>query len=290
MNTVKPQQKEFFGLVGNKVTSAASNSLLGHNDAHYAPEEQMARLARFAGKGITPTAYTTLSWMTDSGFVFPEFLKNQGLQVFVELHGKMYLSLIREFYNNLRCKNGVYQTMVKNRFIILDEDSLVDVGGLARFDHPYGYFEEKLLNVFELVNENVRTDWPQLMLLNMLEFSTSSGALGYPILISRIIEHALVDLSDTGYLITDPQENFIQVQYIHFHLDIYKYDEIWTYFEDVDFYPVSNELPPLVNSSDEESAVPPVQYHALDEIDNEVEEEDSEEEEEEDPEENSDDE
>ncbi|KAF1898754.1 hypothetical protein Lal_00000656 [Lupinus albus] len=230
---------------------------------------------------------TNLSWMTDFGFMFPEFLKNHGLQVLVEMHGKMYPSLIREFYSNFQCKNGVYQTMVKNRFIILEEDLLVEVGGLGRFDHPNGYFEDKLLNAFEPVDlylmfamrENVRIDWPHLMLLNKLGFSTSFGTLRYPILISRIIEHALVDISDIGYLIIDPQENFILGKYIEFHMDIYRYDGIWTYFEDVDFYPESNELPPLVNSSDEESAAPTVQYHALDEIDNEVEDEDSEEEE-----------
>ncbi|KAF1888264.1 hypothetical protein Lal_00043339 [Lupinus albus] len=43
------------------------------------------------------------------------------------------------------------------------------------------------------LKENVRIDWPHLLLLNMLGFSTSSDALGYLILISRIIEHALVD-------------------------------------------------------------------------------------------------
>ncbi|KAF1856331.1 hypothetical protein Lal_00043541 [Lupinus albus] len=149
MNTFNPQSKELFGLVEIKVASAASNSLLGHNDPFYAPEEQTARLAKFAGRGFTPTAYTNLSWMTDSGFMFPKFLKNYGLQVLVEMHGKMYQSLIREFYRNFKCKNGVYQTMVKNIFIILDEDILVDVGGLGRFDHPYGYFEEKLLSEFE---------------------------------------------------------------------------------------------------------------------------------------------
>ncbi|KAF1888255.1 hypothetical protein Lal_00037362 [Lupinus albus] len=62
--------------------------------------------------------------------------QSQGLQVLVEMHGKMYPSLIREFYSNFKCKNGVYQTMAKNIFIILDEDFLVDIGGLGRFDHP----------------------------------------------------------------------------------------------------------------------------------------------------------
>ncbi|KAF1894651.1 hypothetical protein Lal_00027028 [Lupinus albus] len=295
MSIINPQSKELSDLVEVKGASAVSNSLLGHNDLFYAPEAQIARIAKFAGRGITPTAYTNLSWMTDSGFMFPEFLKNQGLQVLVEMHGKMYPSLIREFYSNFQCKNGVYQTMVKNIFIIMDEDLLVVVGSLRRFDHPYGYFEEKLLSAFEPVRayknmlrdshrhqativeyiylmfalkENVRIDWPHLILLNMLSFSTSSGALGYPILISRIIEHALVDVSDTGYMITDPQDNLIMGQYIHFHMDIYKYEGMWTYFEGADFYPESPELPPPTNSSDEESVAPHVQYHALDEANN----------------------
>ncbi|KAF1895943.1 hypothetical protein Lal_00033893 [Lupinus albus] len=271
MNTIKHQQKEYSSLTGKKVTSTASNSLLGFNDPYYAHEAQMTRLARFVGRGITPTAYTSLSWMIEFGYMFLEFFKNQGLHVCVELHGKMYPSLIREFYNNLQCKNGVYQTMVKDRFIILDEDLLVDVGGLARFDHPYGYFEEKWMSAFERVKvyrsmlrdskrltytllaycwvprdahhdeptevdmylmfslkENLRIDCPQLILLNMLAFSTSSGALGYPILISRIIEHVLVDLLDTEFLNTNPQQHFILGQFIHHHLDIYKYDDVWT--------------------------------------------------------------
>ncbi|KAF1885941.1 hypothetical protein Lal_00018482 [Lupinus albus] len=238
--------------------------------------------------------------MTEYGFVFPEFFKNHGLQVFVELHGKIYPSLIREFYSNFQHKNGIYQTMVKDKFIVLDEDLLVDVVGLDRFDHQYGYFEEKLLNSFEPAKvyksmlrdsqqdkatnrpqasalaveyrllhtllENLRIDWPELMLLNMLEFSKSSGALGYQILISRIIEHALVDLSDIGYLITDPQEHLILGQYIHFHLDIYKYDGIWTCIEDVDFYPIITDLLPLMDDSDEDTVAHPVHYQALDEV------------------------
>ncbi|KAF1888799.1 hypothetical protein Lal_00036841 [Lupinus albus] len=296
MSITNPQSKELSSLVEVKGASAVSNSLLGHNDLFYAPEAQIVRIAKFAGKGITHTVYTNLSWMTDSRFMFPEFLKNQGLQVLVEMHGKMYSSLIREFYSNLQCKNGVYQIMVKNIFIILDEDLLVDVGGLRRFDHLYGYIEEKLLSAFEPVRayktmlrdsqrhqatskpivtalaveyrllytllfyclaprdlhhddptevdlylmfalkENVRIDCPHLILLNMLDFSTSSGALGYSILISRIIEHALVDVSNT-----------------------------------------SPKLPPPANSSDEELVVPLVQYHALDEANNDEAKEDDEE-------------
>ncbi|KAF1864681.1 hypothetical protein Lal_00031999 [Lupinus albus] len=103
------------------------------------------------------------------------------------------------------------------RFIVLDEDLLVDVARLARFDHQYGHFEGKKLNSFEPV---------------------------------KVYKSMLRDSQ----------------QYIHFHLDIYKYDGVWTYFEDVDFYPVSNELPPPVDDSDEDTIVHPVHYHALDEV------------------------
>ncbi|KAF1888259.1 hypothetical protein Lal_00037367 [Lupinus albus] len=41
-------------------------------------------------------------------------------------------------------------------------------------------------------------------------------------------------------------------------MDIYKYDGMWTYFEDVDFYPETTDLPPPENRSDEELVGPPI--------------------------------
>ncbi|KAF1878125.1 hypothetical protein Lal_00049292 [Lupinus albus] len=241
--------------------------------------------------------------MTDSGFMFREFLKNEGLQVLVEMHGKMYPSLIREFYSNLQCKNGVYQTMVKNIFIILDEDFLVDVGGLGRFDHPYRYFEEKLLSAFE----------PVRAYTNMLRDSQRHHATSKPIVTAlAMVSDALAQARDsrssenltisTGFLSlkrpiprldetpkifqfqnTDPlawarsSRSSENLAYIHFHMDIYKYEGMWTYFEDADFYPESTKLPPPTNKSDEESIAPPVQNHALDEANNDEVEEDDEE-------------
>ncbi|KAF1878101.1 hypothetical protein Lal_00022761 [Lupinus albus] len=140
--------------IGVDNSSVISNSLFGFRDPYYASDLKLARLAKFTGRGITLTCYTNLSWMTESGFVFPELLRYQGVQVCVELYGKMYPSLIREFYSNFQCKNGVYQTMVKDKFIILDEDLIADVGRLARFGRPYGTFEKKLLSRFTPVNAN----------------------------------------------------------------------------------------------------------------------------------------
>ncbi|KAF1885896.1 hypothetical protein Lal_00015486 [Lupinus albus] len=184
MNTLNPQSKELFGLGEIKVASAASNSLLGHNDPFYAPEEQTARLAKFA------------------------------------------------------CKNGVYQTMVKNIFIILDEDFLVDVGGLGRFDHPYGYFEEKLLSDFE----------PLRTYKTMLRDSQQNQATNKPTVSALAVEYKLMyTLLDYCLAPRDLR-----------HDDPTECDGIWTYFEDVDFYPESTDLPPPENNSDEESVAPPV--------------------------------
>ncbi|KAF1891448.1 hypothetical protein Lal_00017084 [Lupinus albus] len=105
--------------------------------------------------------------------------------------------------------------MVKDRFIILYEDLMVDVGGFARFGRPYGIFEKKWLGQFTHINtyrtmlrdtkrskalnkprhanhtepidddlflmfairERQRTDWPKLILLNMLEFFVATSGL-----------------------------------------------------------------------------------------------------------------
>ncbi|KAF1891587.1 hypothetical protein Lal_00042581 [Lupinus albus] len=153
--------------------------------------------------------------------------------------------MTREFYNNIQCKNGVYQTIVKYRFIILDEDLLVDVGGLARFDHSNGYFEEKWMSAFE----------PVKVYISMLRYSQRSEATNKPHASTLAVEYRLL-YTLLAYCLT--------------------------YFEDVDLYPVCNELPPPVDSSDEESVVHLVQYHDLDAVEDD-------EEAEVDPEENSDD-
>ncbi|KAF1885741.1 hypothetical protein Lal_00043361 [Lupinus albus] len=47
------------------------------------------------------------------------------------------------------CANKSLKIINKSTCLSLPIDILVDVGGLGRFDHPYGYFEEKLLSEFE---------------------------------------------------------------------------------------------------------------------------------------------
>ncbi|KAF1881789.1 hypothetical protein Lal_00014539 [Lupinus albus] len=71
------------------------------------------------------------------------------------------------------------------------------------------------------IKERQRINWPKLILLYMLEFSVeTSGSLGYPLLISRIIKQALLDVSDTPFILTNISQHFLLGTYIHHHLDI----------------------------------------------------------------------
>ncbi|KAF1877128.1 hypothetical protein Lal_00015789 [Lupinus albus] len=120
MSVVKCQITTLDNYIGIDNSSAISNSLFGFRNPYYASDLKLARLAKFTDRGITLTCYTNLSWMIESGFTFHELLRYQGVQVCVELYGKMYPSLIREFYSNFQYKNGVYQTMVKDRTTLRD--------------------------------------------------------------------------------------------------------------------------------------------------------------------------
>ncbi|KAF1896076.1 hypothetical protein Lal_00042338 [Lupinus albus] len=101
------------------------------------------------------------------------------------------------------------------------------------------------IHIMFSMRESLRVDWPQLVLMNMLDFSTSSsGVLGYPIFISRIIEHTLVDFSNIAFTITNLSQHFLVGSYLHHLLDICEFDGVWTYSEDIDPYPVCQEVPP----------------------------------------------
>ncbi|KAF1888976.1 hypothetical protein Lal_00039575 [Lupinus albus] len=70
-------------------------------------------------------------WLVEEGFQFPHELEVQGTNTFIGLHGKLYPSLIREFYSNFVYKNDQYITMVKGKLIMLDEELFLAVGDLS---------------------------------------------------------------------------------------------------------------------------------------------------------------
>ena len=55
-------------------------------------------------------------------FTIPNFLVEQGVKFFTEMHDTYYLDLVRSFYFNYKFRDGVGFTKVKGVDIILDDD------------------------------------------------------------------------------------------------------------------------------------------------------------------------
>ncbi|KAF1877999.1 hypothetical protein Lal_00041748 [Lupinus albus] len=106
-------------------------------------------MSRFHGRKLAYVRYAEVSWLVEQGFQFPHDLEVQGTDTFIELHGKFYPSLIREFYSNFVYKNGRYITMVKGKLIVLDEELFLAVGGLSSSGEPLGNCENEQWDNFE---------------------------------------------------------------------------------------------------------------------------------------------
>ncbi|KAF1869451.1 hypothetical protein Lal_00022896 [Lupinus albus] len=75
----------------------------------------------------------------------------EGANTFLEMKGKIYPSLVREFYNNFQYKEEVYISLVSGKFITLDSQLFMDVGGLSSTGLPLGDCENELWNSFDAV-------------------------------------------------------------------------------------------------------------------------------------------
>ncbi|KAF1891607.1 hypothetical protein Lal_00008035 [Lupinus albus] len=136
-------------------TGGSSSMTRGRNiarrDPYYSPNLQATRLGMFQGRKLAYTRYADISWLIDQGFEFPHQLNMHGVDTFLELHGKVYPSLIWEFYSNFQWKDGVFISLVKGKLITLIEELLLEVGKFTCFKYPYGAFENSLWNTFERV-------------------------------------------------------------------------------------------------------------------------------------------
>ncbi|KAF1877062.1 hypothetical protein Lal_00033615 [Lupinus albus] len=75
------------------------------SDPFFSPELQATRLSRFQDRKLAYVRYGDIPWLVEQEFQFPHELETQGANPFIELHGKIYPSLIREFYSNF-CVQG----------------------------------------------------------------------------------------------------------------------------------------------------------------------------------------
>ncbi|KAF1874211.1 hypothetical protein Lal_00015665 [Lupinus albus] len=117
-------------------SSATPSTTARKRDPFFAPTLQASILARFHGRKLAYVRYADVPWLVEQGS-------------FIELHGKFYPSLIREFYSNFVYKNGRYITMVKGKLIVLNAELFLAVGGLSSSGEPLGNCKNVQWEVFE---------------------------------------------------------------------------------------------------------------------------------------------
>ncbi|KAF1877056.1 hypothetical protein Lal_00033609, partial [Lupinus albus] len=223
--------------------------------------------------------YVDVSWLVEQSCHFPHHLEVQGTNTFVELNGKLYPSLIREFYNNFQFKDGVYMTMVKGKVIVLDEDLFLSVGGLSSSESPLGDCENEQWESFDVVDiyksclrgphyfvlgeltkptihdlkllfairEGILVNWFAKILKVMFGIATSSSRLlAYGIFISRIIDHVEIDTCEIDFHLTNTCDHLLGEHMIH-KIGIYWLSGEWMYQEDyrttVDLYLFDEDNP-----------------------------------------------
>ncbi|KAF1881633.1 hypothetical protein Lal_00039849, partial [Lupinus albus] len=205
-------------------SSAASGITAARRDLYYSPTLQATRLAKFQDIKLTYIRYADISYLVEQGFEFPHQMELH------EVQGKIYPSLVREFYNNFQYKDVVYMSLVGGKRITLYEQVFLDVGGLPNFKYPYGRSETAFWNAFEFVKK-----WP-LEILKVMSVTASSSikSLCYGIFLSRVFEHIDIETLGLEVIHINPREHLIIVHLIH-SLGIYSYGGIWEYRQNIDF-------------------------------------------------------
>ncbi|KAF1896130.1 hypothetical protein Lal_00042896 [Lupinus albus] len=144
MKTIANRPRRSFETGGP--SSATPSRPTKKRDPYFTPELQASRLVQSHGRKLAYVCYADVPWLVEEGFQFPHELEVQGTNTFIGLHGKLYSSLIREFYSNFVYKNGQYITMVKGKLIVLDEELFLAVGGLSSSGEPLGNCENEQWN------------------------------------------------------------------------------------------------------------------------------------------------
>ncbi|KAF1888205.1 hypothetical protein Lal_00030087 [Lupinus albus] len=188
------------------------------------------------------------------GFLFPHHLEVKGTNTFVELNGKLYPSLIREFYSNFQYRDGLlgglssfgsqlsdcewesiavvemYKSCLLGPHYFLSGE-LTKVGPMtfqSRLMHyviAYILFQQNTnptqptINDLKLVFaiwEGILFNWPSEILKVMFGIASSSSRLfAYEIFISRIIDHMEIDTFDVEFQLTNTCDHLVGEHLIH---------------------------------------------------------------------------
>ncbi|KAF1892809.1 hypothetical protein Lal_00035453 [Lupinus albus] len=133
MKTIANRPRRTFETGGP--SSATPSRPTKKRDPFFAPELQALRLVQFHGRKLAYVRYADVPWLVEEGFQFPHEMEVQGTNTFIGLHGKLYLSLIREFSNNFVYKKWSIHNHA--------------VGGLSSSGEPLGNCENEQWDNFE---------------------------------------------------------------------------------------------------------------------------------------------
>ncbi|KAF1864691.1 hypothetical protein Lal_00032009 [Lupinus albus] len=131
---------------------AVGSRTAARRDLYFSPALQATRLAIFQGRKMANVRYVDVSWLVEQDFQFPHELEVQGTNTLIELHGKLYPSLIQEFYSNFTYKDRDYMTMVRGKIIVLDADLFLAIVGLSGSGAPLGDCENEQWETFDVVS------------------------------------------------------------------------------------------------------------------------------------------
>lgn len=100
-------------------------------DPHFTLAAQEERITQFDSRNLMALRYANSQWLRNEGFLFPALLDTQNITKFIDLNGKIYPTLVKEFYANFLFRDDTYMTMIKGVRIILDDALFLTVGGLS---------------------------------------------------------------------------------------------------------------------------------------------------------------
>ncbi|KAF1889011.1 hypothetical protein Lal_00042980 [Lupinus albus] len=234
-NTNRPPRK--FRIVRNQDEGGSSSgagrypSLRG--DPFYAPTVQARSLAKVVNYKITYIRYNEMVWMLEQGFEFSHGLEAQGVNTFLQLNSKIYLSLVREFYANFQFKDGKYLSVVKGKLFSLDESFFLEVGGWTCDRSPLGDCSDELWNSYdtiELYKSCLRGNhhYVQGYVRNCFFFIK---LLAYRIFFSCVIDHLGIETLGVETMVVYSIGHLVGDNLVHM-MGIYKYGAMWKYQED----------------------------------------------------------
>ncbi|KAF1895957.1 hypothetical protein Lal_00033909 [Lupinus albus] len=224
-----------------------SPSTRDRGDPYYSLILQETRMAKFQGRKPTYIRYVDLTWLAEQNFSFPHDMEAQGTIQFMELKGQVYPALVREFYANLRYKDGKYWSMISGNLFELNDEIFMNVGGLSSSGYSIGdcsWVKENFdptevyksflrgHHLYIQVKNNVMINWTEEILKIMNSVSLSqSKQLPYSIFISRIVDYLRIDVSDTIIVEYTDKDHLVGESLTH-KMGIYKYGNTWQYQED----------------------------------------------------------